>query len=104
MTQKIIKKLEKKLKVYKKDLDEKFKDKIKQLSALTHDQAKYNLLISDLISKMSLDENFEEKEEDAENKDENNKNQKNQENEDQKMRKQKQEGKRNVYRIWCSRP
>lgn len=86
------KEIEKKLKVYKKSLDEKFKDKIKQLSALTHDQAKYNLLISDLISKMSLDENFEEKEKDAENKDENNKNQKNQDHV-QKMRKQEQEQK-----------
>ena len=86
------KEIEKKLKVYKKDLDEKFKDKIKLLSALTHDQAKYNLFISDLISKMSLDENFEEKEKDVENKDENNKNQKNQDHE-QKTRKQEQEQK-----------
>ena len=86
------KEIEKKLKVYKKDLDKKFKDKIKQLSALTHDQAKYNLLISELISKMSLDENFEEKEKDTENKDENNKNQKDQDH-DQKMKKQEQEQK-----------
>ena len=86
------KEIEKKLKVYKKDLDKKFKDKIKQLCVLTHDQAKYNLLISELISKMSLDENFEEKEKDTENKDENNKNQKNQDH-DQKMKKQEQEQK-----------
>ena len=42
------KELEKKLKTYTKDLNEKFKGKIKQLSSLTHDQAQYNSLISDL--------------------------------------------------------
>ena len=47
------KELEKKLKTYKKDLNEKFKGKIKQLSNLTHDQAEYNSLISDLISNMN---------------------------------------------------
>ena len=48
--------LEKKLKTYKKDLEEKFKDKIGQLTKLTNDQAKFNSLVSDLIANMSLDE------------------------------------------------
>jgi len=70
------KELEKKLKTYKKDLNEKFKGKIKQLSDLTHDQAKYNSLISNLISSMNLDENFEDEknEENEEKKEKNPKN------------------------------
>ena len=48
--------LEKKLKTYKKDLEEKFKDKIGQLTKLAKDQAKFNSLVSDLIANMSLDE------------------------------------------------
>ena len=70
------KELEKKLKTYKKDLNEKFKGKIKQLSDLTHDQAQYNSLISNLISNMNLDQNFEEEknEENEEKKDKNPKN------------------------------
>ncbi len=48
--------LEKKLKTYKKDLEEKFKDKIGQLTKLANDQAKFNSLVSDLIANMSLDE------------------------------------------------
>ena len=47
--------LEKKLKTYQKDLNEKFKGKIKQLSSLTHDQAQYNSIISDLISNMNFE-------------------------------------------------
>ena len=83
------KEFEKKLKTYKKDLDEKFKDKIKQLNNFTPDQARFNSLISDLISDMSLDENIDEEEqEDEENK---NENQKNEENQDQKAEKQKKE-------------
>ena len=73
------KELEKKLKTYQKDLNEKFKRKIKELSSLTHDQAQYNSIISDLISNMDLDENFEKEEKYEENKDEKQKNQKNQE-------------------------
>ena len=49
------KELEKKLKTYQKNLNEKFKGKIKQLGNLTHDQAQYNSIISDLISNMNLD-------------------------------------------------
>jgi len=82
------KELEKKLKTHKKDLNEQFKGKIKQLSNLTHDQAQYNSLISDLISNMNLDENFEEEEKNEENKDENQKNPKNNE---QKTKEKKQE-------------
>ena len=56
------KELEKKLKAYQKDLNEKFKGKIKELSSLTHDQAQYNSIIADLISKMNFDENLEKEE------------------------------------------
>ena len=38
------KEIEKKLETYKKDLNEKFKGKIKELNNLTHDQAQYNSL------------------------------------------------------------
>ena len=83
------KELEKKLKIYKKDLDKKFKDKINQLNNTTLDQARFNSLISDLIVDMSLDENIgsEEKNED------NNKDDKkeNPENHEQKAEKQKKE-------------
>jgi len=54
--------IDKKLKSYKKDLNEKFKDKINQLKDLTQDQKKFNSLISELISNMSLDENLDEEE------------------------------------------
>ena len=82
------KELEQKLKSYKKDLNEKFKGKIKQLNDLTHNQAEYNSLISDLISNMGLDKNLEEEEKNEENKDEKQKNKKNHE---QKTKEKKQE-------------
>ena len=82
------KEFEKKLKTYTKDLNEKLKGKIKQLSNLTHDQNEYNSLISDLISNMNLDENLEEEENIQENKEEN---QKNQKNEEQKIKEKEQE-------------
>jgi cobaltochelatase CobT len=82
------KELEQKLKSYKKDLNEKFKEKIKQLNDLTHNQAQYNSLISDLISNMDLDENLEKEEKNEENKDEKQKNKKNHE---QKTKEKKQE-------------
>ena len=50
--------IDKKLKSYKKDLNEKFKDKITQLNEATLDQKKFNSLISELISNMNLDENL----------------------------------------------
>ena len=52
--------IDKKLKSYKKDLNEKFKDKIKQLNDVTLDQEKFNSLISKLIANMNLDENLDE--------------------------------------------
>jgi cobaltochelatase CobT len=83
-------KIEKKFKTYKKDLEKKFRKKIKELNNLTQDQAKFNSIVSNLISKMSLDDNFDEKEKKDE---ENNKDkkQKNPKNQEQKAEKQKQE-------------
>jgi len=69
-------KIDKKLKSYKKDLNEKFKDKITKLNEATFDQEKFNSLISELISNMNLDENLDEeekKEEDKNNDDKQNK-------------------------------
>ena len=51
---------EKKLKSYKKDLDLQFKNKINDLKHLTLNQEKYNALVSQIISNMSLDENLDE--------------------------------------------
>ena len=65
--------IDKKLKSYKKDLNEKFKDKITQLNEATLDQEKFNSLISDLISNMNLDENLDEEEKKNEDKDSDNK-------------------------------
>ncbi len=85
------KEFEKKLKTYTKDLNEKLKGKIKQLSSLTHDQAEYNSLISNLISNMNLDENPEEEEKNQENKEENQQNQKNQEQKTKEKEQEEQE-------------
>ena len=54
--------IDKKLKSYKKDLNDKFKDKIKELNELTLNQEKFNAKISELISKMNLDETIDEEE------------------------------------------
>ena len=54
--------IDKKLKSYKKDLNEKFKGKIGQLNEATLDQKKFNSLISELISNMNFDENLDEEE------------------------------------------
>ena len=54
--------IDKKLKSYKKDLNEKFKGKIGQLNEFTLDQEKFNSLISELIADMNLDENLDEEE------------------------------------------
>ena len=54
--------IDKKLKSYKKDLNEKFKDKINQLNDFTLDQEKFNSLISKLIANMNLDENLDDEE------------------------------------------
>ncbi len=64
--------LDKKFKSYKKDLNERFNNKINLLKDLTLDQEKFNSLISQLISNMSLDENIdneEKKDEENDNKD-----------------------------------
>ena len=59
--------IDKKLKSYKKDLNEKFKDKINQLNDLTLEQEKFNSLVSEVITTMNLDENLnEEKKKDDE--------------------------------------
>jgi len=85
------KELEKKLKTYKKNLNEKFKDKINQLSNSTQNQALFNSMISNLITEMSLDNNTEEEEEkDEENSNKNDK-QKNPNNKEQTAEKQKEE-------------
>ena len=64
--------INKKLKSYNKDLNEQFKSKIDDLKNLALNQDKFNSLVSELISKMSLDENTdEERERDEEKKDEN---------------------------------
>ena len=85
------KEIEKKLKNYKKDLNERFKGKIKELSNLTHDQAQYNSLISNLISNMNLDENFEEEEKNEEKEDENKKNSTNKEQKTKEKEQEQQE-------------
>ena len=85
------KEIEKKLKTHKKDLNERFKGKIKELSNLTHDQAQYNSLISNLISNMNLDENFEEEEKNEEKEDENKKNSINKEQKTKEKEQEQQE-------------
>ena len=55
--------LDKKFKSYKKDLNEKLKNKISDLKNFTFNQEKYNSLIAKLIKDMSLDENIDSKEE-----------------------------------------
>jgi cobaltochelatase CobT len=82
--------LEKKLKTYKKDLEHKFKNKIKQLNNSTQNQARFNSLISELISDMSLDENLE-KEDKRDEENEKDKKQNDQKNQEQKAEKQKKE-------------
>ncbi len=86
------KELEKKLKSYKKDLNEKFKHKIKELENLAYDQEQYNFLVSSLISNMKLDENLEEDDKkDEEHKDENSKNPQNKEQKSEKQEQKHQE-------------
>ena len=55
-------KLDKKLKSFKKDLNDRFKDSITELNNLALDQEKFNSRISKIISSMSLDENINEEE------------------------------------------
>ena len=78
-------KIDKKLKTYKKDLNDKFKNKISELKECTLDQEKFNSLISKLISDMSLDEIIDEEEKKDEKNDENESQSKPQ-NQDQKVK------------------
>ena len=50
------------MKVYKKNLNNKFKYKIDELQNETLNQEKYNSIISELISNMGLDENVNDEE------------------------------------------
>ena len=54
--------IEKKLKSYKKDINNKFSSKISELKESAIDQEKFNSIISKIISEMSLDENIDEEE------------------------------------------
>ncbi len=79
------KNLDKKLKTYKKDLEEKFKGKINELSNLAYDQAKFNFTVSKLISDMSLDE-VEDKNDKDKNEENNDQKPKNTEKQDQQAK------------------
>ena len=81
------KELEKKLKSFKKDLDTKFKNKIKDLNDFINDQAQYNSIVSNLITNMSLDENLEE----ADKNEEENKEEKQNHPQDQEQKAEKQD-------------
>ena len=75
------KEIEKKLKSFKKDLSDQFKDKIGELKEVAMDQNKFNSIISQLISNMSLDENIEDEKKREEENDNNDKKSKPQNNE-----------------------
>ncbi len=53
--------IDKRLKIYKKDLNDQFKSKIDELKNNTLNQEKFNLIISKLISGMDLDEKIDKK-------------------------------------------
>ncbi len=80
---------EKKLKPFKKDLNNQFNNKIRELKDLTLEQEKFNSLISKMISDMSLDETLNEDEKRDDENDNNTKDSK-PKNQDQKA-KQKDE-------------
>ena len=54
--------IEKKLKSYKKDINNQFSSKISELKESAIEQEKFNSIISKIISEMSLDENINEEE------------------------------------------
>ena len=84
--------IEKKLKSYKKDLNEQFKNKISELEDLMLNQEKFNSLVSELIKGMSLDEKFDEeekREEENNNQDKHPKNQNEEKNQRKKRKKTK---------------
>ncbi len=82
--------IDKKFKSYKKDLNDQFKNKISKLKDLTLNQEKFNSLISELISNLSLDEEIsedEKREEDDKKEDKQSK----PENQNQKAQEKKEE-------------
>ena len=79
--------IDKKLKSYKKNLNEKFKDKINRLNDLTLKQEKFNSLISEVIANMNLDENLDEEED--KNDDQNNNDKQNKPDNQEKQAKEK---------------
>ena len=81
--------IDKKLKLYKKDLNERFKDKITHLNEATLNQKKFNSLISELISNMNLDENLDEEE--KKDKDKNNDDRKNKPDNQERQAKEKED-------------
>ena len=81
---------EKKLKSFKKDLSNQFASKIAQLKELALNQEKFNSIISQLISDMSLDENIED-EEKRDDDNERNDNQSKPQNNEQKTKDRKDE-------------
>ena len=88
------KKIEKKFKSFKKDLNDQFKSKIGELKELTLDQDKFNSTISQLISNMSLDENIDDEEKRDEENDSNDKKSKPQNNEQKTIDKEEKNGPR----------
>ena len=84
------KQTEKKLKSFKKDLNDQFASKITKLKELALDQEKFNSIISQLISDMSLDENIDD-EEKRDDENERNDNQSKPQNNEQKTKDRKDE-------------
>tara|TARA_Y100000591_G_scaffold277517_1_gene255226 strand:+ start:82 stop:1881 length:1800 start_codon:yes stop_codon:yes gene_type:complete len=82
--------IEKKLKTYKKDLNENFKNKLSELKNLALNQEKYNAIISEIIEDMRLDENLDENEKKDDQDNNNDKNAKPQ-NQEQKSREKEEE-------------
>ena len=84
--------LDKKLKNYKKTLDEKFKYKISELNKSYFNQANFNSIISNIISDLNLDESLEnEDKKELENKDEKQDRPQNQEQKTEKENQEQQE-------------
>ena len=81
--------IDRKLKSYKKDLNDQFNNKINKLKELTLDQDKFNSLIAQLISDMRLDENFDDEEKKEEDKNDDDKQAKPQNQEQQAKEKEK---------------
>tara|TARA_Y100001958_G_scaffold81556_1_gene55159 strand:- start:968 stop:2767 length:1800 start_codon:yes stop_codon:yes gene_type:complete len=82
--------IDKKLKSYKKDLNNQFNHKIKDLKDLTLNQEKFNSLISKLISNLSLDETVDEEEKKDDENDKNDKQSNPQDNEQKTKEKEEQ--------------